>query len=415
MNRIVKPSVIDGIVSAPASKSIAQRAIAVAALTKGVSEVYNAGNSEDVRNCIQVSKTLGSFIKEQDNKLIIRGGINYPQNPLDCGESGLAFRVFSGIAATFNSEITITGSGTLLQRSMTTLEQTLKSIGVDCKTSGGKPPVVVKGPMHGGEYFVNGSDGSQVLSGILIASPLANADILVKVSNLKSKPYIDLTIEVMRAFGVQVVNNNYSEFFIKAGQTYKPTTYFVEGDWSSAAFLLAAGAIAGRVRVNNLEPSSLQADKAILDALVSAGAKILVHDNFVEVKKEALKGFLFDATHCPDLFPPLVAIAAHCHGKTVIKGIERLRSKESDRAQTLQSEFGKMGLSISLENDTMVIIGSVLKSARVLSHGDHRIAMCCAIVALAGTGDLIIENSEAVTKSYPDFFEDLESLTNKHQ
>lgn len=411
MNKKIYPARVEGIVSAPASKSMSQRAIAIASLANGISEIYNVGNSEDVYNCIQVVKLLGVRVSGNNNNLMIEGGIRFPEQILDCGESGLSIRMFAGIAATFGREITLTGKNSLLQRPMASLQKSLISIGVNCNTSGNKPPVFVKGPFRGGKYYLDGSEGSQALTGILIASPMTGQDVHLLVDNLKSKPYIDMTLEAMKAFGVQVENNQYREFFISANQVYKPASYIVEGDWSGAAFLLVAGATAGRVQVNNLKTSSRQADKAILQALSLAGAEITIKDNSAEARKDKLEGFSFDATDCPDLFPPLVALAAHCRGKSFIKGTERLKSKESDRASTLQKEFGKMGLKIEIENDTMIITGSALKPAKVFSHGDHRIAMACAVAALTGTGEVEIENSESVEKSYPCFFEDLESIT----
>jgi 3-phosphoshikimate 1-carboxyvinyltransferase len=184
----------------------------------------------------------------------------------------------------------------------------------------------------------------------------------------------------------------------------------VEGDWSGAAFLLVAGAIAGRVRVENLKPMSKQADRAILEVLFNVGAKVSIFDKAIEVRKHELNAFHFDATHCPDLFPPLVALASHCKGESRILGVSRLRLKESDRAVTLQQEFSKLGVDITIEGELMRIKGGEVKGGGVQSHGDHRIAMACAIASLASAGDIEIENAEAVDKSYPKFFEDLNAV-----
>lgn len=411
MNKIISPSFVDGNIIAPASKSLAQRAIAVASITKGFSEIFNPGMSEDVTSCINISRALGANIEEEANKLVIEGGIHYPSSPLNCGESGLSIRMFSAIAATFDREITLTGTGSLTQRPMNALEQSLSNIGVHCKTNNGKLPVLVRGPFVGGKYFIDGTEGSQVLTGILIASSLVKNDLHLVVNNLKSKPYIDLTLEVISSFGIKVENNDHKEFFIKSGQLYKPCSFRVEGDWSGAAFFLVAGAIAGRVVVQNLSPNSHQADKVILEALSLCGAQVSIAENSVEVSRNNLSGFEFDATNCPDLFPPLVALASHCKGKTAIKGIERLRGKESNRSLTLQSEFSKLGITILLQNDVMIVEGSPLKSGKVDSCGDHRIAMACAVAALGGNGNVSIERPEVVSKSYPNFFEDMESIT----
>jgi 3-phosphoshikimate 1-carboxyvinyltransferase len=215
----------------------------------------------------------------------------------------------------------------------------------------------------------------------------------------------------MKAFGVEVENDHYFIFRVKSGSAYLPIKYTVEGDWSGAAFFLVAGAIAGNVRVENLNPKSKQADRAILEVLFHVGAKVSVFDNAIEVQKHELNAFHFDATNFPDLFPPLVALAAHCNGESRILGVSRLRVKESDRAVTLQQEFEKLGVEIKIEGELMRITGGEVKGGKVNSHGDHRIAMSCAIASLTGEGDVEIENAEVVDKSYPEFFEDLNALT----
>jgi 3-phosphoshikimate 1-carboxyvinyltransferase len=415
MKRLVKPSAVSGSVIAPASKSVAQRAIALASMAKGRSEVNFPGSSDDVIAAIGVCRSLGADIQELSDRLIITGGISQPNQPLNCGESGLGIRMFSCIAATLQQPVILNGGGTLAKRPMGIVEQSIKALGAECKTQNGFVPITVKGPIKGGTAKVDGSLSSQVLTGMLMAAPLAKADTTILVENLQSKPYIDLTIDTMKAFGVEVDNVDYKEFHIKGNQTYSPTTFNVEGDWSGAAFMLVAGAIAGKVRVDNLLPMSKQADRAIIQALMWAGAKISIQDNFIEVNKHELNAFHFNATQCPDLFPPLVALAAHCQGESRILGVSRLRVKESDRAATLQQEFAKMGVKIAIEGELMKIYGGKVNGAVVQSHGDHRIAMASAVAALAANGDIEIEGAECVGKSYPEFFEDLASVNAKTQ
>ena len=411
MKKLVKPSPVSGSVIAPASKSVAQRAIAIASLAKGQSIILGSGASDDVLAAIEVCRGLGANIAKKDDELIIIGGITAPSQPLSCGESGLGIRMFSAIAATLNQPVTLTGHGTLTNRPMDIVEMSIKALGADCNTNNGFIPITVQGPIKGGVAKVDGSLSSQVLTGMLIAAPLAQADTTIQVDNLQSKPYIDLTIEVMKAFGVELINNNYKSFKVKVGQTYQPRTYAVEGDWSGAAFLLVAGAIAGNVTVENLLPGSKQADRAIIEALIWAGARISIQDKSITLSKHELNPFHFDATHCPDLFPPLVALAAHCKGESRILGVSRLRVKESDRAATLQQEFAKLGVEISLDGELMIVKGGEVHGGEVQSHGDHRIAMACAVAALAGTGEVEIEGAECVGKSYPEFFEDLTKVT----
>ena len=410
MKRLVRPSQVKGTLAAPASKSLAQRAIALASLAKGKSEVLHPGKSDDVLAAIDVCKTLGAKIRIDDDKLFIEGGISTPNKPLHCGESGLGIRMFSSIAATLNQPVMLTGNGSLTKRPMGIVEESIKALGASCSTQNGFIPITVQGPLKGGVAKINGSLSSQVLTGMLMATPFANANTTILVENLQSKPYIDLTIQTMKAFGVEVDNLDYKEFHIKGKQMYSPTFYSVEGDWSGAAFLLVAGAIAGEVGVSNLNPMSKQADRAIVEALMWAGAKISIQDNLVVAGKGELNAFHFDATHCPDLFPPLVALAALCKGESRILGASRLRIKESDRAATLQQEFAKLGVTIEIEGELMRVFGGDVKGGKVHSQGDHRIAMACAVAALAADGEVEIDEAEAVNKSYPKFFEDLAQL-----
>lgn len=412
MRRLVKPSLVSGAVQAPPSKSIAQRAIAMAALANGVSEIYNSGNSDDSRAAVEVCRALGASIAEFPGKLVVTGGMRQPSQTLNCGESGLGIRMFSAIASTFSADVTLTGTGTLLNRPMQPIADALVQLGATCITSSGFLPITVKGPINGGVANIDGSQGSQVLTGLLVASPLAKHDVTIRAAQLKSVPYVRLTIQVMHDFGVEVDVKSDIDFHVRASQRYVPCSYNVEGDWSGAAFMLVAGATAGELKVKNLNPSSLQADRVIVDALVLAGATVDVEENSVYVKRNKLSHFEFDATNCPDLFPPLVALASHCDGESKILGVNRLRVKESDRAATLMEEFGKLGIDIKIKGDVMVVQGGKVKSAWVHSHGDHRIAMACAIAALSGEGNLTIEGAEAVSKSYPRFFDDLNNLVN---
>jgi len=209
---------------------------------------------------------------------------------------------------------------------------------------------------------------------------------------------------------VSVKHHDFETFTFTGKQRYRPVDYTVEGDWSGAAFLLVAGAIAGTVEVEHLNTQSAQSDKAILDALEKAGARVLQGIFTVVVQKDQLQAFEMDATDCPDLFPPLVTLAANCNGTTKLKGVSRLKHKESDRGKVLQEEFGKMGISVTLQGDEMLVKGGAIKAAAVRSHNDHRIAMACAVAALNAGGPVVIENAEAVNKSYPEFWEHLDKL-----
>ena len=238
--------------------------------------------------------------------------------------------------------------------------------------------------------------------------------VTITVHDLKSKPYIDLTLSVMNHFGWYVNCINHEQFVFKAAdnkQSLNPITYQVEGDWSGASFLLVAGAIAGGIVVEGLDPFSTQADKAVLQALIDAGCQISIQPTRIEIAPLPLKAFHFNATDCPDLFPPLVALASVCNGVTKIKGVSRLAHKESDRGLTLQTEFAKMGVQIELVGDEMLIHGgSLIQSATVFSQHDHRIAMACGVAALVANGPIEITEAEAINKSYTNFFTHLQEL-----
>ena len=280
-------------------------------------------------------------------------------------------------------------------------------------------PIQIQGPLQPKNITIDGSLSSQFLTGLLMAyGKAATEPVTINVINLKSKPYIDLTLQVMKDFGYEIINNNYESFLISPVNSKLPTEmqYTVEGDWSGGAFLLVAGAIAGNITVSGLDTYSTQADKAILQALVDCGSTISIQEKQIDIAlpsvgAEGLKPFHFNATDCPDLFPPLVALAAYCNGTSVIEGVSRLAHKESDRGVTLQEEFGKMGIEIILQYDLMLVKGGTgINSATVHSHHDHRIAMACAVAGLKASGEIIIEEAEAINKSYPNFYEHLKQL-----
>jgi 3-phosphoshikimate 1-carboxyvinyltransferase len=415
----VQPSHISGAVHAPASKSAMQRACAAALIRIGTTTICNPGNSNDDTATLHVIRQLGAATRYDGSSLIIESsGIHPVTDTLNCGESGLGIRMFAPLAALNNQPITITGEGSLMQRPMHFFDEVLPQLGVTVKSNEGKLPLAIRGPLSPKNIEVDGSLSSQFLTGLLMAFAAANAKaVSIKVLDLKSKPYIDLTLQVMKDFGMKLPENrNYREFYYDGSEINSPAlslNYTVEGDWSGAAFLLVAGAIAGAVRVSGLQNTSRQADKRIVHALLDAGASVSVHDDFVDVKRNELHPFEFDATECPDLFPPLVALAANCKGVSRIRGVNRLKHKESDRGLTLKEEFAKLGTRIDLNGDEMLIYGNehVFVNNHVLnSHHDHRIAMACAVACLNADFEVTIRNADAVKKSYPDFWDHLKAL-----
>jgi 3-phosphoshikimate 1-carboxyvinyltransferase len=262
--------------------------------------------------------------------------------------------------------------------------------------------------------MVDGSMSSQFITGLLIALPAAERDTTIEVRGAVSTPYIDMTIDTIKRFGVEVMyhEGDYSEFYVEGGQHYKAIDYTIECDWSSAAAIMVAAAIAGEVTISNISTLSRQADTAICRALERAGASIIIEQDSITVAHRSLEAFTFDATQCPDLFPVLVALAAASDGVSTLYGIKRLRGKESDRAEVLRDEYEKLGIDIELDydKDVMRVVGGDVKRAEVDSHDDHRIAMSLAITGLRLEEELLIRNRECVAKSYPSFFEDIESL-----
>jgi 3-phosphoshikimate 1-carboxyvinyltransferase len=332
------------------------------------------------------------------------------------------------VAALLSHQVEITGHGSLTTRPIDMVEAPLRDFGAAISTNNGYLPINVKGALSGGSTSIDGSLSSQLLTGLLMALPLAENDSEIRVSNLKSKPYIDITVDLLKSFGIEIENESHEIFRIRGRQKYTPCSYNVEGDWSGASCPLVAGAIAGSVTVTNLDCNSAQADKEILTALQRAGAKISItkchcgldpqsHNidsvlSSITVSKSSLQAFTFDATHCPDLFPALVALASQCSGTSQLLGAKRLTHKESNRALTLQQEFGKLGIKIELRDDEMLVTGGAVNGGEVASHNDHRIAMALATAALCASSEVSIDQAESVDKSYPEFWEDLEKLTN---
>jgi 3-phosphoshikimate 1-carboxyvinyltransferase len=421
MIKIIKPAKIHGTLAAPASKSSMQRACAAALLHNGITQIYNAGISNDDKAALDIITQLGAKIGKKDSYLEIASNYLETDLPpsggggaLNCGESGLSIRMFSPIAALYSNTINITGEGSLQKRPMDFFDEIFPQLGIEITSTEGKLPLKIKGPLQPKDITIDGSLSSQFLTGLLFAIGQSVTDeCTITVKDLKSKPYIDLTLNIMQHFGFNVVNENYERFIITPKTKKDNTTikYTIEGDWSSASFLLVAGAIAGEVTIKGLDVFSTQADKAILQVLQMSKAHVSISEEEIVIKKNTLMPFVFDATDCPDLFPPMVALAAYCEGKSVIYGTHRLAAKESDRAKTLQEVFGKMGIKITLqEDDAMIIEGGTIQAATVSSHHDHRIAMAAAIAALGGNGDITITEADAINKSYPNFYNDLKQL-----
>lgn len=418
MNVTIHPSRLKGIIQAPASKSSMQRALAAAFLTGGTWSLIHPGHSNDDIAAMGIIKNLGAKVEIVfDDLVVVKKGHESTKDEINCGESGLSIRMFVPVAALSNKSITINGEGSLLSRPMNFFDEILPQLGVEIHSNNGKLPLVIKGPLIPKNLEIDGSLSSQFLTGLLMAYAAAGAEnISIKVNNLKSKPYIDLTLDVMKHFKLRVPENkNYQEFIFHSDSSKLAPSgggaYTVEADWSGSAFLLVAGVLAGPITVRGLDLASSQADKAIIDILINVNAGIAIEAKGIKIHPAEMKAFEFDATECPDLFPPLVTLAAFCKGESILKGVNRLTHKESNRSQSLQEEFRKMGVRVDVADDVMTVQGvETVKGAKLHSHHDHRIVMACAIAALKADGESVIEGAEAVNKSYPDFFQHLKKL-----
>jgi 3-phosphoshikimate 1-carboxyvinyltransferase len=420
MKREVYPSILKGSVKAPGSKSIAQRFAAAALLSGGETIIRDYPDSADCQAALEVIQSLGAVVEKSGNDVFIKGGfpnntdskIKNPKGEIFCGESGLSSRLFTPLAALYDERISVNGSGSLLTRPFTEFDKVIPALGAECVTNNGLLPIVVKGPLKGGEAKLDGSLSSQFLTGLLMSLPLAENDTILEVSNLTSKPYVLMTMEVMKLFGVEVKHQNYERFEIKANQKYIAQEVTVPGDWSGAAFLLVAGALCSGeegIVISNLDRNLAQADNRILEALTLAGVSFVIHKDEVQVFESDIKAFDFDATECPDLVPPLIALAAFANGVSSIRGAKRLIHKESNRAKALQEEFTKANVRVVLRDDELKVYPSPIRKAILNSHNDHRIAMAASLLGLAGD-KIIVAGADCVAKSFPDYFEKLKEL-----
>ena len=403
----IKPQIINKTIKVAASKSVMQRVIACAILSEGETVIKNYSLCDDCKVALKIAEDIGAEVVIKENQISIIPGKNKINSKINCGESGLGVRMFTPLVSLFGKNFTINGKGSLKKRPVSGIEEALKQAGIKCKTNKGFIPIEISGKLKGGNFEIDGSLSSQILTGLLIALPKAEGNSVIKVRNLKSKPYIDLTLSVLEDFGIEVINKNYEEFQINGNQKYQAQNYTIEGDWSGAAFFLVAGLIAGEVSLTGLNLNSKQADIKILEAIKHTGGNLNISENKITTKKSNLKAFHFDATNCPDLFPPLVTMAAFCKGETSIKGVNRLIHKESNRAEVLQKEFANIGIEIRIQNDSMTVIGGTVKGGTINSHNDHRIAMAAAVSALTSEKRIIIKNAGNIKKSYPTFYNDL--------
>ncbi|MBI5325319.1 MAG: 3-phosphoshikimate 1-carboxyvinyltransferase [Ignavibacteriae bacterium] len=410
MDKIIKNNSVKGHIVAPPSKSLTIRAVAASSLCLSESVIYNYSKCNDAIAAIDIIKEIGSTVNYNDNNLFIRGGIPSSDLVLNCRESAFCLRLFSIITSLYDKQIELIAENSLRNRKTENIEDILKFNGVKCKTNNSYPPIYIKGPIKGGKFILDCSQSSQILSGLLFTLPLAESDSTIEVTNLKSKPYIDMTLDIFFKFGIDIQNYNYELFKIKCGQNYKPADIKIEGDWSCSSNFLVAGAINGEIEIGNLNINSMQGDKVIIDLLSSIGVEVKQLDNSIKVLPYNLMPFNFDAGDCPDLVPILTVLGCFCDGESFISDVSRLAGKESSRAETIANELNSIGAKIKLEENCLRIEKTKLLGGRVNSHGDHRIAMALAIAGLSASEPLTIKNAECVSKSYPLFWEDFDNI-----
>ncbi len=413
MKKNIQPGKRFGTIAIPASKSDGQRALLAAALSKGESKLINLGESKDELAMLSAIKNLGAKVKQIDESTFVVKGIqNFPNEAeLNMGESGLGIRLITSVCAAHQGVFMIYGKGSLEKRPLTFFEDTLPLFNASISSNAGLIPLEITGPMRGSSVELDGSQSSQYISGMMMALPLLKEDSRIHVTNLNSLPYLQMTLDTLNKFGIEVSHQNYEDFIVRGNQNYIPTTYSIESDWSSASYWLVASALGYNIQLTGLSMTSLQADKNILEAFDAANCLVEFRENKIRINGKNRKPFKFDATHCPDLFPALATFASLCYGKSEIKGVSRLTHKESNRGIVLQEEFANIGVVIILDGDIMHIHGkNSIEGGKVNSHNDHRIAMCFAIAGLFSDDEIEINGAEAVAKSYPTFWVDLEGL-----
>ena len=409
------PSKLNGSIVIPPSKSLCHRAIICASLAHGISEIHNTGQSLDIDATIDAMTALGANISRDGDRLIIDGTHTFKKatsSIIDCMESGSTLRFLIPIALHSNAPITFTGHGRLPTRPLDTYYTLLDQKGIKYSNDSGALPLTINSGDISGVLEIEGDISSQFISGLLFSLPLYPFDSEIRITTpLESKGYVDLTIDIMEKFGVTIHNNHYHTFRIHGGQTYKPTNYTVESDYSQAAFFLAAGALGSFVVCKGLSLESKQGDREIIKIIERMGGNIVCENGGIAALPSTLHGCEIDASQIPDLVPILTVLASLAEGETLITGASRLRIKESDRLSSITEQLNSLGATVLEKNDGLIIEGaSILKSGTTNSCNDHRIAMAVAIATTCCSDIVVLEDSDCVKKSYPHFWSDFASL-----
>ena len=410
---------IAGAVKAPVSKSIAHRALICAALANGgMSCIYGIDSgsdlSEDIKATIGALRAMGCDIDLLQDKINVCGGVKNNKIKINCGESASTLRFLIPVVAALGIEASFTGEGNLPERPVQLYQNLLADKGVSINLQDGKLPLTVSGKLTAGKFYVPGDITSQFITGLLFALPMLDGDSeIILTSPLESEPYVNITINVLKIFGIEIIRKTSGIYYINGNQRYLNTAYSVEGDFSQAAFFLSAAAINGEIAVHHLNSVSPQGDYKIIELLGLFGAKIYFDGDVLYASKGELHGINIDAKNIPDLVPVLSVVAAYAEGETVIYNAGRLRFKESDRLHAIYEMLTAIGADVKEKEtgDGLIINGkSKLRGGSVKSFGDHRIAMSAAIASIGTEAGIIIDDMNCISKSYPAFLDDFLAL-----
>jgi 3-phosphoshikimate 1-carboxyvinyltransferase len=417
MNTIkIIPSSLQGKITVPPSKSLSHRAIIAAGLASDICNVENVVFSEDILATCNAMRDLGASVTQGKNNVTINGDSfsKKTKNNIDCSESGSTLRFMIPLSLLTGSEFTFTGKGRLTQRPLTPYYKIFKEQDIKYSSNDGLP-LTVKGNLKAGEYKLPGNISSQFITGLLFALPLLKGDSkIIVTTELESKAYVDLTIDVLSKFSVHIENLGYNEISIVGEQKYIAKDYRVEGDFSQAAFWLVAGILGGDIQCDDMNIKSLQGDKVIVDIITKMGGNISIEESKIKVVKSKTHGVIIDASECPDLVPILAVLASLSNGTTKIINAGRLRIKECDRLNAMATELTKLGGDVVETDDGLIINGKEnLKGGTVDSYNDHRIAMALSVASIRCSGPVIITDSDCIKKSYPEFYNDFVMLGGK--
>ncbi len=415
MKIFIEKSRIAGRISAPPSKSYTIRALMCAALAGGESEIRHPLTAEDTVAAADVLHEIGITTRREKEPWRVSGGdFRVPETDLFCGDSAATLRFLTAICSVVPGQCRLVAGPSLARRPVGVLVQALRRLGVDCAASGELPPVTVNGgTLKGGLTEIPGDISSQFISALLLVAPRAVDGMTIRLTTpLESRPYIRMTLDCLQKFGITVdVSESLDEYQINR-QTYRPTEYEVEGDWSSAAYFLALGAVSGPIEITNLNPASAQGDKMILNFLRDMGAAVEINRHAVTVRKAKLKALRADLTDCIDLLPTVAVLAAVAEGASEFTGIARARLKESNRVTAVKEGLERMGVKVIEERNKLTIVGSTPHGAIIDSMNDHRIAMAFSVLGTV-VGGTVIEGAECVNKTFPQFWDILESTGGK--